>query len=281
MNAHFKKNLGIYKLFQMDSKNFKAAPGSDHDWPLNSTVDFIPTDTEEHWLKNQQIQTDTKSVNYYLDNPIEYRINNHGYRTDYNFKEGDEVNVFLGCSHTFGIGHHLENTWSHIVNEKIGGNFVNLALGAVGIENQFRQLMRWSDFFKIKNIFHYQPLYAREELLYDDHTSTNIKVGNMDSPKFNDVEKDWVLYTFGQDAYIYRKYLTNILAIEMLANNFGANYYFHHKYLKFSKSELENSILARDFSHHPVIQQSKLADIFLLKKENNDTSISLENYPNK
>ena len=34
----------------------------------------------------------------------------------------------MGCSHTFGIGHHLENTWGFKLNNVIGGKFWNLGI---------------------------------------------------------------------------------------------------------------------------------------------------------
>ena len=177
----------------------------------NSTIDFFPMDTKKLWLANQKKQKDINTINYYLNNPIKYRLNNYGYRTDYDFKKGDEVNIFLGCSHTMGIGLHLNHTWGHIVNEQIGGKFVNLSEGGCGIENQFRHLIRWSTYFKVKNIFHYQPIYSREELLYENGTFDFLSA-NM-PPQLNSRHTNFFKHSIISTPYIFRKYLTNIMAI--------------------------------------------------------------------
>ena len=80
-------------------------------------------DTKKLWRDNQRSFPNDKTTQYYLKNPIEYQFNNYGFRTPDDFNNIDYGNVFLGCSHTIGIGHHLENTWSFKVNQTIGGKF--------------------------------------------------------------------------------------------------------------------------------------------------------------
>lgn len=234
-----------------------------------ATSSFMPMDTNDNWVENQKIQQDKKTIQYYLDNPIEYRLNNFGFRTDYNFKYNDEVNIFLGCSHTMGIGHHLENTWSYIVNKEIGGNFVNLAVGGVGIENQFRKLLKFRNYFKIKNIFHFQPLYAREEFLYDDNYAS-FMAHMMPAEIKSEMSEGYAAITFGSDNHVYRKYITNVLAIESISNGIGAEYYFN--YQEPECLDWNNSIQARDFMHHPIVLQNKLANLFLNQKKNKQVS---------
>ena len=126
---------------------------------------FIETDSLEQWEKTLKKYPDNPSVQYYLNNPIEYKLNNRGFRTPDNFNSKDIGNVFLGCSHTFGIGHHLENTWSYKLNNIIGGKFWNLSVGGTGVTSHFRLLLGYYKELNIKNIFHFAPKYPRYEFI--------------------------------------------------------------------------------------------------------------------
>ena len=79
-------------------------------YPKNTIVEWIPSDTEEAFLERLEKDPTNASLLHYLENPITYELNNYGFRTPVYFTEGIEGNVFLGCSHTMGIGHYLENT---------------------------------------------------------------------------------------------------------------------------------------------------------------------------
>lgn len=225
------------------------------------TEKWAGTDVEQRFNKNLSKYPKNPSLNYYLKNPIDYYYNNYGYRGYEEFKEGAEANVFLGCSYTVGIGQPLEDTWSYLVNKKLPDTnmFVNLAQGGHGIENQFRQLYRWKDYFNIKNIFHYQPIYAREELLGNEDSHGFLLTLPPDTWKKN-VDKNFGLEYFASDVHIARKYVTNILAIQSIAQQLGAEYYFKHEIPQ--KKYRPDIREARDLMHFDVQQNIDLADDF-------------------
>ena len=119
----------------------------------NSTVSWLGSDSKENFLERLKKEPTDPDVLYYKENPIEYKFNNYGFRTEVDFIPGMDGNIFLGCSHTVGIGHHLENTWSWKLNEEIGGNFLNLAVGGTGIGTAFRLLHAFKDMLKPTNVF--------------------------------------------------------------------------------------------------------------------------------
>ena len=85
-----------------------------------NTIDlWHPADTETLFKQNLEKYPDSVHLQNYLKNPITYSYNNYGFRTRDDFNLNEEGNVFLGCSHTFGIGHHLEDTWVYKLSEKI------------------------------------------------------------------------------------------------------------------------------------------------------------------
>jgi hypothetical protein len=224
-------------------------------------IDFIPSDSEENWLSNLKIKKHSYSIQYYLQNPIKYKLNNVGFRTldDFNFKE--EGNVFLGCSHTFGIGHHLENVWAYKLNKTIGGKFWNLGMAGTGVATHFRILLAYYKQLKIKNIFHFAPLYPRYEFIENQQPQNyiigeynedwKVRLGNLlqDSLLTNEqCEMNWITYTN---------------AIKSLANEIGVNYYLIQHHDNHTIGIKDNSLEARDLEHCTTLYHHILYKKFL------------------
>ena len=133
------------------------------DYIKNGVLKWLPSDTEEALFERLKKDPKNASLLYYLENPITYKLNNYGFRTPVNFTDGIEGNVFLGCSHTIGIGHYLESTWSWKLNEYIGGNFLNLSVAGTGIGTGFRLLHGLKEMIRPKNVFLYYPHVHRFE----------------------------------------------------------------------------------------------------------------------
>ena len=60
----------------------------------------------------------------------------------------------MGCSHTFGTGHSLENTWSYKLNKEIGGVYFNFGIPGTIVDTSFRLIRNWYNRINIKNVFH-------------------------------------------------------------------------------------------------------------------------------
>ena len=106
------------------------------------------------------------------------------------FNDEGEGNIFLGCSFTFGLGLHLEDTWSYKVNKEIGGKFWNLSLPGCGMDESFRYLYEFKDYLKIKNIFHLAPPFqkTRYEFIVDDEPlRLNLADGSMIERQHSDI----------------------------------------------------------------------------------------------
>ena len=128
----------------------------------STTIDWIPNDSKKEFEKHISMYPDSEHLNNYKNNPIKYKLNNYGFRTDDDFFDGDIGTVYLGCSHTFGLGHYLENTWSYKLHQKVGeGKFFNLSCGGVGLTTQYYFLKYFSDMLNIKKVYHYYPPEVR------------------------------------------------------------------------------------------------------------------------
>ena len=179
----------------------------------HSTLKWEGTDTEENF-NNRLKKENHPDLIYYKNNPITYKLNNFGFRTPDDFSEGDEGNIFLGCSHTFGTGHYLENTWSYLLNESIDGKFLNLSVPGSGIATGFRLLKYWIDKFKVNNIFIYYPHKYRYEFYgdgMDSHFTYFPHLNNRDfSKRFQQLHLE--------NIKIENYYLSNLYAIYYLAS---------------------------------------------------------------
>jgi hypothetical protein len=245
--------MNLYK-FKYHLENYKP----------NEVVYFMQSDSEVLFKKNNKISND--SIKYYIENPIEYKLNNEKFRTPDNFNTNDEGNVYLGCSHTFGIGHHLENVWSYKLNKTIGGKFWNLGIGGTGVISHYRILKGYYKELKIKNIFHFAPKYPRFEFIINHKPfSFNIgvdKVEYLEGSLFNN--------SFCNNDQIEFTYNSYIDSIKCLANEIGANYYLLSDNDMIGETNIPK-IEARDLQHYNTIYHHNLYRNFLemFNKNNN------------
>ena len=247
-----------YKNYRCELNGFN--PNESHNW--------IPADNSGFFYSNLKEYPNNKTLNYYLNNPIEYKLNNEGFRTPDNFHINEWGNVFLGCSHTFGIGHHLENVWSYKLNQYVGGKFWNLGISGTGAMTHFRLLLQFHTKFKIKNIFHYAPkLYPRYEFIING-TPTSFMLSTIYSNY--DIKKN--IKNFGN---LYETSLTNpdqidimhqthILACKGIAEQIGCNYYvIDDERTPPNPMEDDGSLGARDLTHYSVKIQQSICDDFI------------------
>jgi hypothetical protein len=223
-------------------------------YPINTTTKWSPMDTEKLFNLNLKKYKNHKTLEFYLENPIDYQFNNCGFRTPDDFNDVDYGNVFLGCSHTMGVGHHLENTWSYKLNQQVGGKFWNISAGGIGIMTNFRLLLAHYKDLKIKNIFHYVPKYPRYEFYVDGE----FKILNIGRDKLSDE----CVNLLGDLYQIELTHIPYTMAINQLAQNIGCNYYLINDFIP---NKTSYSIEARDLYHFSTNQQNQIYEKFLNK----------------
>ena len=232
----------------------------------SNTYSWIPMDSKELFENNLNKNPSDESLNYYLQNPIEYKLNNYGFRTPDDFNSEEEGNVFLGCSHTFGIGHHLENVWSYKVNKHVGGKFWNLGIGGTGVMSHYRLLKKLYKKLKIKNIFHYAPLNCRYEFFFNDNP-VSFSPGDITEEGKIIINKnppinmgDFLMDSLINKSQFESTYETHIDAIKWLSHEIGCDYYLVSRcnFLGDKKS-----LMARDLQHNSVIQETELSQDFI------------------
>ena len=226
-------------------------------------LDWIPSDTEEKFIEHKASMGDSKHIQNYDKLPINYGLNNYGFRTPDNFFNEDEGTVYLGCSHTFGTGHYLENVWSYKLHQKIGeGKFFNLSCGSSGIASQYNLLKYFSDKLKIKKVYHFYPdeCFFRYEFINKDK---KIKVFNLeDFPE--EAQPFFIEYMFN-DSYNSLHNLSYIDAIKNVCKEMGADYHIHTKSYRNLPIDAysEDRIPARDLEHYYVDEHDEIVSEFI------------------
>ena len=222
----------------------------------------------------------------YTQREIKYNLNELGFRTWENFEEGGDVNIFLGCSHTFGYGIYQEYTWSYKLNEYlterdgIKYKYWNIAVPGSGVDTQFRALyqllQKFGSKIKIHNIFHFAPYYNRYEYFL---TSNN----NIENPEIlshhncvDYIKPEKLISHFLSDTAISFNQIKAIEAIHSIAKEYNANYKITSFDFLTDTKELEyfvdfmyeselHDLPARDFSHISYYDNHKLFSYFVEK----------------
>ena len=108
--------------------------------------DWIGSDNEKWFSQNITRRPDLLQT--YIDNPIKYDINKQGFRSKFDFEpyNNRDVDLALGCSHTFGVGHYLENTWVDMLSKATGREIINLGSPGHGIEVHYINACKYTDY---------------------------------------------------------------------------------------------------------------------------------------
>jgi hypothetical protein len=228
----------------------------------NIEYDFVYADDDKPFFKLIKNHPDNKSLKYYIENPIKYKFNNYGFRTPDDFNSTDEGNIFLGDSHTFGIGHHLENVWSYKLNNLIGGKFWNISVPGTGIMTSYRLLKGFIKEMNVKNIFHYAPKYGRYEFFIDG-IPTNIII-NTYNHSWDKLFGEFIEKSLIDDVQIDFTYDSYCDAIRGVAAEMGVNYYYlDWKPTVDEYTTCDGSLQARDIFHFSTKLQHKIFLKFL------------------
>jgi hypothetical protein len=225
----------------------------------NSTALWHTMDTESLFKQNLEKYPNSIHLQNYQQNPITYSYNNYGFRTSDNFSLLDSGNIFLGCSHTFGIGHYLENTWPYKLSQMIGGKNYNISEPGSGIFTQYRYLNYFKDKLNFKNVFHYLP---NEDWVRYEQIKNNEFLGIF---PWDNLSNDLIDFLYEDKTIHFINYIF-IDAIRYMLNQIGCNYY-----LLTNVPIIDKQTPARDLSHYHVEEHSELADMFYYKYKNKIT----------
>ena len=226
-------------------------------------------DTEDNFEKN------IDKLEFYINNPITYKINKHLFRSDFNFDDikGKDVDIALGCSHTFGAGHISENTWPSILAYKTDRTVINLGTPGHGAEMSYINLKKYINHFNVKNVFHYQNIHHRYYYFNGKHSCFFATHEDENLPYKEEYRKKWLI----SDELILHNYHRAIDACKGVCADNGTNYYiiskapdasnYDHTVDKYRMNKNSNpeDIPARDLMHFTKLEQEQIANWFYKK----------------
>jgi hypothetical protein len=115
---------------------------------VSENVFWTGGDSQEQYTSNLKTQPDDW---YYKDKTITYSFNSLGHRSkEIQDLDKDNYILFLGCSHTMGVGLELEKTYPYLTSKQLGCDYYSLGVPASGIDVLEYNLLLW--FAKVKHI---------------------------------------------------------------------------------------------------------------------------------
>lgn len=201
--------------------------------PPNTEHGYCATDDPRFWskhnLKENPELVSERSKTY------SYKYNGDGFRCD-EFTTASELPIlFLGCSHTSGVGLELPDVWSNVLLEKIKDHtgkkipFWNLATPGSSIDRQAKYLEKYIHELDPKLIFFSIPsMFRRQIALADrviDYRPTRMNASEYGPRIANDLTRAQAVLL--DESYAAYESYKNLRLIDTLAKLKKSKIYYH------------------------------------------------------
>lgn len=195
---------------------------------VDQTVSFYYPDSEENWHKN-------KHKTRYTNTDITYKLNSYGLRSD---EFNDALNykkrvMFIGCSHTFGIGLPLESVWAYqfyklLQKENLADcGFYNLSYGGQSTDYVSRVVCNVISTIQPHAIFCAIPEFSRREFSMNKHVGPYV---------FRDEKQYQILL---DDDHIRYQTQKNLMMIDLACEKYNTKFYFAQSYCNKSANRFQ------------------------------------------
>ena len=151
------------------------------------TVAWDTSDNEKIFLQNTQNNHTRQALESlgFLNNPVEYSYNSHGFRTAEFDQEFDVV--CFGCSFTMGTGVHGKDTWPSQLENLTGLKVANLGHAGSSNDTVFRYAQYYLPLLRPRYAVWLQTDMHRLELIDDARAvNLNIMAGDIGNPCADD-----------------------------------------------------------------------------------------------
>lgn len=210
---------------------------------------WLGTDSKTQYLDNLKNNYEGLQSNGWIDASFTYKFNSHGFRCD-EFTDDDSI-MFLGCSHTLGVGLPLEATWAYQTAKALKLKCVNLGQGGCSSDTAYRLASYYIDRLKPKIVVIRPPDPARFEMF---NYSTRPIAHNPHSSMSVANYKEWFSCEYNHILNEEK----NLGAIELLCNKIKSKFII--------AKEVDNDPIkdaARDLMHSGVGNNKQFADNLL------------------
>ena len=221
------------------NSSYPAHVGRSLAWLDTDSVDRYEThmaDTEKRKMLEE--------LGWDKHNPT-YEINSNGFRSP-EFKKDEPNIVFLGCSHTVGVGINLSDTFSHHVSQSLGLQNYNLGKGGSSNQTAFRLGLHWIPKLKPKIVVLMSPDRSRSEIILGGK-AINISVHTRNTES---VFWPYVKAYLGNEENLTLNALAHQMALEKISTDVGAQFFKFEVDSDLKGGDLWRGLdLARDLSH--------------------------------
>ena len=221
------------------------------------TETWTGSDSEERFNQNMANPTKREALEHFgwtRDN-VSYTFNKDGFRSEEFTYEANDSVLFLGCSHTMGLGLDLESTWTYKVASSLGLRHYNLGVSAGSSDMCFRLAYHWIPRLRPKYVVMMTPNSVRAEIVMDN----DIKMYLPTSPDIDQFYLNWLSHPANRDMHR----LKNVMGVQTICDSIGVP--LIEIPIEDKKFLLKDYSWARDMMHFGRSWNNKVSEIFLQK----------------
>jgi hypothetical protein len=217
----------------------------------DTSIDWCPMDTQELYQLNLKSRYDDLDKFGWIDSKVSYTFNEHGFRCPA-FENTPNI-MFLGCSHTVGIGINIEDTWAHLASKELNLQCVNLGQGGGTNDTAFRLGFHWIPKLKPKIVFLLQPESTRLEIISRAYDIQFLLAGHPPLVQWKRWYQDWLSVNSNSFLNLQK----NTLALAEICRQHRV------KFRYIGANAIPQWDKARDLAHDGVISNSKFVPTVL------------------
>lgn len=227
--------------------------------------EWIDVNDRKKFLKN--IKTHPE-LDFYIDNPLIYRINNCFHRSKALLELPNTIDLFLGDSTSFGEGVVDEHSWVTRLGKFMDFPYYNGSIGGSGIMSCYRVLRQVSSYRTIRNLYILGFLGWPRYEYYDPYDKT-FRIEAISDYGYTDFEKSVI-----HDANLSTMYIAYHTLIQEFCKKMNIKLYFvfnqevslmwNERHLGIEYKDLKG-IPARDLLHPSPTHHAKIFETFKTK----------------
>lgn len=178
------------------------------------TLKFVAADNKEQYLKNLKTNRKKLEEGNWIDCKLEYKYNSYGFRSEeFDFNIKSKPILFFGCSHTVGIGLHVEQTFPYIVSQKLNLPYYNLGVAGGANNTIFRLAHSYIPRLRPSKAVILYTYNERTEFALSEYNKIKKYIPNypdtLPEKKYNDWYESWATHPF--NGKIQRAMVSNAL----------------------------------------------------------------------
>ena len=220
----------------------------------NQNIPWFQTDSEERYQKNLLEHEPELRKFSWVNRRFTYHFNSAGFRSD-EFDADAPGILFLGCSHTVGVGLPVETTLARRVSSELNLRCYNLGVAGSSNDTAFRLADYYIPKLNIKQVIFLSAERTRFEL-FTGSKERNILTQSNHANEFSTV-KDYVKGFYrcwiANDINVNLHYKKNMLAVAQLCTQHNVKFY-HEEFFNFPLVDK-----ARDLLHYGINSNAEIA----------------------